>query len=212
MGVISRLLNGPRCRGFARVLPFKSVVAIEEKPMSAGNSRPGCSILGGSETRWYVVRTLPQRELQAAQQLANQGFRAFVPRYWKNRRHARKVETVSAPLFPRYIFTVFDRTRDRWRSVNGTLGVERLLMTGGEPQAVPRGVVENLLHAADPEGNIDFKFSLREGQSVKVTAGPFADLIGKLEKLDEKGRVRILLELMGGPVRVALPAHLVAPS
>ena len=62
------------------------------------------------------------------------------------------------------------------------------------------------------EGNIDFKFSLREGQSVKVTAGPFADLIGNLEKLDEKGRVRILLELMGGTVRVALPAHLVAPT
>ena len=43
--------------------------------------------------RWYVARTLPQRELHAARQLANQGFRIFVPRHWKNRRHARKVET-----------------------------------------------------------------------------------------------------------------------
>src|SRR4051794_22966009 len=78
--------------------------------------------------RWYVARTLPQRELQAAQQLANQGFRAFVPRYWKNRRHARKLETISAPLFPRYIFIVLNPARERWRSINGTLGVDRLLM------------------------------------------------------------------------------------
>ena len=34
--------------------------------------------LGESE-RWYVARTLPQRELQAARQLANQDFRTFVP-------------------------------------------------------------------------------------------------------------------------------------
>lgn len=158
------------------------------------------------------MRTLAQNELRAAHHLTNQGFRVFVPRCWKNRRHARRLETVSTPLFPRYIFTVVDRTRDRWRSINGTFGVDRLLMSGGEPQPVPHGVVETLILAADLEGNIDFNFRLREGQSVKVTAGPFADLIGTLEKLDEKGRVRVLLELMGGTVRVALPAHFVAPS
>jgi transcriptional antiterminator RfaH len=162
--------------------------------------------------RWYVARTLPQRELYAARQLTNQGFRSFVPRYWKNRRHARKVETISAPLFPRYIFVVVDRTRDRWRSINGTLGVERLLMYGGEPQAVPVGVVENLVAAADVEGNVRFNFHLKEGQAVKVTAGPFADLVGQLERLDDNGRVRVLLEILGGKVRVALPQDLLAPA
>ena len=162
--------------------------------------------------RWYVARTLPQRELQAAKQLANQEFRAFVPRYWKNRRHARRVETVSAPLFPRYIFVVLDRSRDRWRSINGTLGVERLLMQGGEPRPVPHGVVESLINSIDVDGNIQFRYQLKEGQSVKVTVGPFADLVGTLERLDDHGRVRVLLELMGGPVRVTLPQTLVAPG
>jgi len=166
----------------------------------------------GSGERWYVARTLPQRELQAAKQLANQDFRAFVPRYWKNRRHARRVETISAPLFPRYIFVILDRSRDRWRSINGTLGVERLLMQGGEPQAVPQGVVESLLDSTDPEGNIQFRYQLRQGQSVRVTAGPFADFVGQLESLDDRGRVSVLLELIGGNTRVTLPQTLVAPS
>jgi len=162
--------------------------------------------------RWYVARTLPQRELQAAKQLVNQDFRAFVPRYWKNRRHARRVETISAPLFPRYIFVILDRSRDRWRSINGTLGVERLLMQGGEPQPVPQGVVESLVNSTDQEGNIQFRYQLEQGQSVKVTAGAFADFVGELEWLDDRGRVSVLLGLMGGKTRVTLPKVLVAPT
>jgi transcriptional antiterminator RfaH len=180
--------------------------------MAQGNESALEFITLSAEERWYVARTLPQRELHAERQLNNQGFRTFVPRYWKNRRHARKVETVSAPLFPRYIFVVVDRTRDRWRSINGTLGVDRLLMYGGEPQPVPLGVVENLVAAADLEGNIRFDFHLKEGQNVKVMAGPFADFVGQLERLDDNGRVRVLLEILGGPVRVALPQKLVAPA
>lgn len=163
------------------------------------------------QERWYVARTLPQRELQAAQQLMNQGFRVFVPRYWKNRRHARKVETISAPLFPRYIFTVLDTNWDRWRSVNGTIGVDRLIMCAGEPQPVPEGIVESLIQATDPDGNIRYNFHLKEGQAIRVTAGPFVDLVGQLERLDDNGRVRVLLEIMGGRMRVALPQALVAP-
>jgi transcription elongation factor/antiterminator RfaH len=178
----------------------------------ARNSAALACLQLAEEERWYVARTLPQRELRAAQQLANQGFRSFVPRYLKNRRHARKVETVSVPLFPRYIFTVLDRGRDRWRSINGTFGVDRLLTHGGEPQPVPHGVVESLIDAADTEGNIQFDFHLKEGQTVRVTAGPFADFVGELECLDDNGRVRVLLEIMGGKTRVALPQALVAPN
>jgi len=163
------------------------------------------------EERWYVVRTLAQRERYAVQQLTNQSYRAFLPLHLKNRRHARKVETISAPLFPRYLFTILDRTRDRWRSINGTLGVERLLMCAGEPQPVPHGLVENLILAADEDGTVHFDYVLHQGQMVKVTAGPFADLVGRLERLDDKGRVSVLLELMGGSVRVALPQTLVVP-
>ena len=164
------------------------------------------------DERWYVVRTQAQRELYASKQLVNQGFRVFVPRYWKNRRHARKAEAVLAALFPRYIFVRLDRTKDRWRSINGTFGVDRLLTHDGEPQAVPRGVVESFIRATAPDGGIRFHFDLKEGQNIRITAGPFAELVGQLERLDENGRVRILLDLMGGKVRVGLPQTLLAPS
>jgi hypothetical protein len=46
----------------------------------------------------------------------------------------------------------------------------------------------------------------------EVTAGPFAEFVGELEHLDPNGRVRVLLELMGGKTRVALPQTLLAPN
>jgi transcription antitermination factor NusG len=59
---------------------------------------------------------------------------------------------------------------------------------------------------------VRFDFHLREGQLVKVGAGPFADLIGRLKSLDDKGRVNVLPEMLGGTVRVSLPRVLVQPA
>ena len=42
------------------------------------------------------------------------------------------------------------------------------------------------------------------GQAVRIADGPFADLVGKLEQLDVAGRVRVLLDLLGRSVSVAL--------
>ena len=162
--------------------------------------------------RWYVVRTQPHREARAARQLNNQDYRVFLPRFLKSRRHARKFETVSAPLFPRYLFIVLDLTRDRWRSVNGTYGVDRLLMRVGEPEPVPYGLVEQLMGAAQSDGVVRFGRDLKEGETIRVTAGPFAELVGRLEHLDSSGRVRVLLDLLGGKIPVVLPEGLVIPT
>ena len=53
---------------------------------------------------------------------------------------------------------------------------------------------------------------LREGQTIRVAAGPFVDLMGKLERLDDAGRGRVLLEIMGGQIPVLLPMSFVTPA
>jgi transcriptional antiterminator RfaH len=58
---------------------------------------------------------------------------------------------------------------------------------------------------------VRFDHDLHEGQSVKVVAGPFAELVGRLEHLDDKGRVSVLLSLLGGTVRVALQRRFLEP-
>ena len=69
------------------------------------------------EPRWFVAHTQPNAEAKAAAHLMRQGFGVYVPRYLKRRRHARKIDIVAAPLFPRYLFVAVDLNAQRWRSI-----------------------------------------------------------------------------------------------
>jgi transcriptional antiterminator RfaH len=163
--------------------------------------------------RWYVVHTLPVREIRARTHLENQGFVTFLPQRQKTVRHARKFKTVVAPFFPRYLFVVFDLMRDRWRSINGSMGVASLIMQGDLPQPVPVGVVETLQALMDNRGQLNFEKSFRVGDRVRLTAGPLAEKIGICDRLDDAGRVRVLLDIMGGQIPVQVESrHLVATT
>src|SRR4029453_17118351 len=120
-----------------------SVAAASEiAKVEAQQVAPSHAVTG--DERWYVAMTLPQRENVAAAQLQRQGFSTFLPLHRKTRRHARKVDTILVPLFPRYIFVAMNVKRDRWRSINGTLGVQRIVSNGFMPVPVPPGIVETL--------------------------------------------------------------------
>jgi transcription antitermination factor NusG len=43
---------------------------------------------------------------------------------------------------------------------------------------------------------------LNVGDPVRLTQGPFAEYLGKLDRLDGSGRVRVLLELLGRQVPI----------
>ena len=166
-----------------------------------------------SGERWYVAMTVPRKERLAATQLDNQRYRSFLPLQLETRRHARKFTTVLAPVFPRYIFVILDVERQRWRSVNGTLGVQRLITDGERPLAVAPGVVETLVQSSDRRGALIYQADeLAIGDQVKLVAGPFAGSLGILQRLDGAGRVQILLALLGGPVKVTAARDMVAAA
>ncbi len=165
-----------------------------------------------SGQRWFAVHSRPQREAGALAQLQFQGFRVFMPGRWKTVRHARKLKTVRAPLFPRYLFVALDPGRDRWRNINGTFGVSGLVMADERPLPVPCGVVEKFMALTDNKGIIRFDSKLAEGQPVRLLKGPFSELVGELEQVDDAGRVRILLTVMGGQVPVWSETDSIAPA
>lgn len=152
--------------------------------------------------RWYAFRATARQEATAEAHLADQGYATFLPRLNVTRRHARRAETRQVWLFPRYGFVALDLTRQPWRRVNGTRGVEGLVMAADRPLAVPHGVVEDLCARADADGVVDFSRGLTPGSAVKLVSGPFAGAYGTLVKLDDRGRAELLLALMTGAVRL----------
>jgi transcriptional antiterminator RfaH len=154
---------------------------------------------------------LHHRERVAELHLRAQGFRPFFPQFRKTIRHARKLREVVAPVFPGYIFVIFDPGRDRWHSINGTVGVARLLTALKRPIPVPGDVVPALVGAIGPSGCVVLGGDLCVGQLVRVVAGPFVGGLGTLERLDGNGRVRVLLNIMGGQMPLLIDrAHLAA--
>ena len=58
--------------------------------------------------RWFVAQSHVHAESKAAMHLGRQGFEVYLPRYRKQRRHARRIDVVATPLFPRYPFVSID--------------------------------------------------------------------------------------------------------
>ena len=163
---------------------------------------------------WYVVQTQANGEAKATHNLQRQGFEVYLPRYLKHRRHARKVDVVAKPLFPRYIFVAIDVATQRWRAVQSTFGVARLVCNGDDPAQVPDGVVGAIRAREDDKGYvaIDAMPTFAPGDKVRVLAGAFMDSAGLFNGLADHDRVSILLDMLGRKVRVVLDADLVVAA
>ncbi len=111
------------------------------------------------------------------------------------------------------IFSLFlILSRDRWHCVNSTFGVASLIMGVEQPIPVPQGIVETLLAATESSGTVRLDSDLEIGQKVRILSGPFAETLCQLVHLDDRGRVRVLLEFMGTEVSARLDRSCVAPA
>ena len=84
-------------------------------------------------------------------------------------------------------------------------------MRGDQPYPVPRGVVEALIAAADARGILQLTRELQVGRPVRLMAGPFAEQLAILDHLDDSGRVRVLLDILGRKVAISTGVNNVLP-
>lgn len=163
---------------------------------------------------WYVVHTQANSEAKAARNLEQQGYEVYLPYYLKRRSHARKIEKVAAPLFPRYLFVRIDMAKQRWRSIQSTLGVSYLVANGQNPVPVTHDVLALLKAREDERGfiRVDHAPRLSLGEKVRVLAGAFADSFGLFDGLGDRDRVAVLLDFLGRKVRVSLDAEAIVAA
>ena len=164
--------------------------------------------------RWYVVQTRPHAEAKAAAHLCRQGFDIYLPRYLKRRRHARRIETVAAPLFPRYMFVAVDIAVQRWRAIHSTIGVSRLVCNGDSPAVVADAIVDGLKRREDVCGfvKLDRRPRFAPGDKIRVVDGVFTACLGLFDGITDGERVAILLDLLGRKVRVFLDSEFVTAA
>jgi transcriptional antiterminator RfaH len=162
--------------------------------------------------QWYVVNTKAREEPKASFNLKRQGFNSYLPQYKKTRRHARRIDTVLAPLFPKYLFIEFDLDLERWSSINSTAGVKKLIMFGSLPATLPSELVEEIRTREDVEGVVSLNqyLKIKQGDQVTINSGAFNEHRGIFECQDDDKRSIILLKLMGRDVRVRLASSAIS--
>ena len=155
---------------------------------------------------WYVAYTHARGEIKAQQNLEKQGFRTYLPRFLKERRHARRVDTVAMPLFQRYIFIRMDIAKARWRTIQSTVGIQHLLCRGDVPTAIDDKIILEIQKRENEAGFVEIGLNagLKKGDAIRVDTGPFANLEGLFDANSDSQRVTVLLNILGGSTTVKL--------
>lgn len=165
-----------------------------------------------TDITWCVVHTQPTKELVAKKHLKEQGYTVYAPRFEKIRRHARKVDHVLAPLFPRYIFVGLNLEKVSWRTINATRGVSYLLMRDHiTPARISQQVIDDLKEQEIddeilPISSLD---TFYKGERVRIVDGAFKNMLATYQHLDDKGRVQVLLTFMGRDMKIPLSMYAV---
>ena len=155
---------------------------------------------------WFLIYTKNNKEFFAKKQLENQNFEVYLPLFLSTRRHARKTTYIKKAFFPRYLFVKLDLDINRWKVINSTLGVDRIVVFDKQPAPLPEEVINNLKLMENEEGLIKFSFAsqFKVGNEVVINKGPLAGITGIYKGMSDKMRVRVLLNFMGRTLTVPL--------
>ena len=167
-----------------------------------------------SQPGWFCLRTQPRREHAAALNLRRRvGIDVFAPRILvRNRTRSGLMVALAEALFPGYVFARFSYA-DQARHVVSTQGVTGIVRFGGSAPAVADGVIEFLRGQVALASQAGPAPVFEAGAWVRIVAGCFRDIEGRVLSFDSKTeRVRLLLSLLGQEVQVSVPMRELAAA
>ena len=151
-------------------------------------------------TFWFIAKTKNNRERYAERNAravaAHWGIKitTFIPKIELNDRGAEEF------LFPGFMFV---NTPGQWRFLESTYGVAGVITFGETAGTVPHRVIRKL-RAIDKAGRLPKWRKPKSGETVKVTRGPYRDMVGLVQGTPKAKRVCILLDFMSKKVPLIL--------
>jgi transcriptional antiterminator RfaH len=176
-------------------------------PLTISNALNNSNDLNGASgaCHWYVIYTKPRSEDLAQEELERKDIVAFLPRVLETRFRRNRMQELIQPLFPSYLFARFAYPNDYY-DVRWAKGVKRIVGSGNLPVPLDDSIVIFLKNQVNDEGLIQKQPDLKDGDNVLVKQGPLEGLQGVVNgKIDAKGRVKILIDILHTGAKVALP-------
>jgi transcriptional antiterminator RfaH len=159
---------------------------------------------------WACAQLEPHRERLALHCLEHvAGFTVYCPRLRERKTRFPGAQVSLRPLFPGYTFVLIAL---QWHSARWAPGVVRLVLDGAVPARVPDMVIDEL-RARERNGVIVLpERTLRRGDAVRVTRGPFRDQLALFAGMRPRERIEVLLSLFGQQSRIVLARADVEPT
>ncbi len=145
---------------------------------------------------WYIIQYKPNSHKIASINLNRQGFETFLPYYETTKRINSKFINYLKPLFPGYLFVLFDVNKNNWLKIKSTIGVRKIISIGNNPVKVPSEIVNGLKIKCDKFDKFNAAKNLAAGDHVKIIKGPLSGFFGKIQKIEDKERSMILIKFL----------------
>jgi transcriptional antiterminator NusG len=166
-----------------------------------------------SDGEWYLLYVSSGHEEQAKRNLeqrikymdaSDKIFDVVIPTTKEIEIRGGKRHTVNKKAFPGYIMVNMSLDERSWDIVRNTPGVAGFVSTGAKPVPLAKSEANTILERIEGAPS-EVKIAFKEGESVRVTSGPFIDFIGKVDQINlDKGKVIVLLSLFGRETPVEL--------
>ncbi len=170
--------------------------------------------------RWYFIHTYSGHENKVrnaihatVQQMdaADKIFHVVVPTEDEIEIRDSQRRTVKKKLYPGYVLVQTIELKEgdgpsdeAWHLIRNTSGVTGFVSSGTRPVPLSTDEVNHILRAMRMEQpRVRIGFSV--GENVRISDGPFEDLVGSVEEINtEKGKVRVLVNMLGRETPVEL--------
>ena len=169
--------------------------------------------------RWYIVHTYSGQEDRVKKNLdlriqsldmQDRIFQVVVPTEEEVIFKDGKRKSEQRKLFPGYILVQMNMDDESWYVVRNTPGVTGFISTEDDNDNRPKPIpledsqLDSILKQPE-DGPTRIKIGLQNGDTVRITEGPFIDFVGAVGDVDEaKGKVRVLVSFFGRETPVEL--------
>lgn len=163
--------------------------------------------------RWYVLHTYSGYEENVAHNLRqriesmdmeDRIFNVLVPTEKKIKIKNGKRKIVTEKIFPGYVLVEMIVTDDSWYVVRNTPNVTGFVGSGTTPTPISEEEVKELqrrMGIEEPTMKVDFM----KGDPIRIVDGPFKDMEGKVQEVDEqRGKVKVSVSMFGRETPVEL--------
>ena len=176
-------------------------------------------VISTTEGRWYIIHTYSGQEERVKKNLDlriqsldmhHKIFQVVIPTEDEIVLKEGKRKPEKKKVFPGYILIQMSMDDESWYVVRNTPGVTGFVSTEDERDKRPKPVpledtevdaIMKQIESGPPKVAVGF----HKGQTVRISAGPFADFIGAVGDVDSsKGKIRVLVSFFGRETPVEL--------